>query len=182
MSRLKRYFWGVAALLLTPVMPVSAQQFSLEADPFPYTVDGYSLHLGHRTAAGKHRAQVGAFAADVPGWLHSNDAVDVRVRAMTVKIDHFFSNETEGFFVGLDSVFGHLEYTVEATGEDETRNQIWVGPRAGYRYHFTDHWYVTPWVSLYYRTNASDFQVGAEQFEEDRVIVLPTVHIGYRFD
>src|SRR5690606_8623794 len=73
MKYLKKSGIMLAVLLASvPGLATAQVRIEVEADPIAYAVNGYSGHLA-AFFTDRVRAQVGAFGADVPEWLHGND-------------------------------------------------------------------------------------------------------------
>lgn len=167
-------------LVLLPGAARAQASVEVEADPIAYAVNGYSGHLAAFLTE-RVRAQVGAFGADVPEWLHGNDGFDIRTRGVTVKMDRYFSMRREGTFIGLDGDYSRVRYRHDESGESTSRNLYGLGPRIGYRFNLGSRLFVVPWMSVRYVFNTSDVTLGGERLEESEVAVFPTVHIGFRF-
>lgn len=172
--------WVSVALLLLLVPAAASAQVEVEADPIAYAVNGYSGHLA-AFLTDRGRAQVGAFGADIPEWLHGNDGFDVRTRGVTAKVDRFLSSSRAGTFLGLDGDYSRVRYRHEDSGETLSRNLYGLGPRIGYRFNVGERLFVVPWVSVRYVFNTRDVALGGEVLEESEYSVFPTVHIGFRF-
>lgn len=181
MKYLKKSGIMLAVLLASvPGLATAQVRIEVEADPIAYAVNGYSGHLA-AFFTDRVRAQVGAFGADVPEWLHGNDGFDVRTRGVTVKVDRYLSDRGTGAFVGLDGDYSRVRYRHDESGDATSRNLYGLGPRIGYRFNLGDRFFAVPWVSVRYVFNTSDVTLGGELLEESEFAVFPTVHIGFRF-
>jgi hypothetical protein len=168
------------ALLLALALPGAlTAQVEIEADPFAWALNGFSLHAA--VVQGPVRVSVGVFGIDEPASLHGNDGWRSTMRGAGVKID-YLGSRLDGLFVGGESGYMRSTYTVESSGLSEVRSVIGLGMRGGYRLSVGGSGlYVAPWVGASYNLDGDDVAIGGERFERSPVRVFPTVHIGWRF-
>lgn len=171
----------LVALSITLFSPSAFAQWEVEVDPFTYLASGYSAHVAHQAIGSNKRLQAGIFAGDIPDWAHGDDEFDIRARGVTLKGDYFLFDQESEWFIGVDATYYRMRYRLEETGESSNRNLYGLGPRLGYRYVISDDLYVTPWVSAQYLFNAEDVTISDTRFSQNRYMLLPTVHIGWRF-
>lgn len=90
--------------------------------------------------------------------------------------------EADPFAYMVRGFSAHLARKVDdgATQESRQRSLVGLGPRAGYRLEFGRRLYVTPWVSVRYLSIARDVAIAGRHFNQGRVAVLPTAHVGRR--
>jgi hypothetical protein len=114
-----------AALLVLLSPSRAAAQVEVEIDPAAYALNGFSLHVAR--VFGPTRLNVGTFGIDVPRVFHGNDGWRSRMRGAGVKWDYLGSNP-DGFFVGAESQYMRMEYTLRASGERRKRDAPGIGP------------------------------------------------------
>jgi hypothetical protein len=149
-----------------------------EVDPIAYAAGGYSLHVGF--GRGRVRADLGAFAADIPEWLHQSEGFDVRMDGFGAKLDVFLREGWSGPFAGLEA--GLLGMTLRSPdGDHDFDRRLQVGGRVGWRVPLAAGFYATPWLGIDYAFGAGDRDVGAYRYEESPWVFFPTVHVGYQF-
>jgi hypothetical protein len=162
--------------------PLAARaQWEVEGDPTAYVLKGYSAHVGHTLSGGKSTLQFGAFGAETPEWVHGNAGWTENSRGVTFKFDYYLFPPLRGLFVGLDSNYARVRYTLHETDQSSHRNIVGLGPRVGYRFEVGRHLYVSPWVSLDYQFNARDVVISGKTFKQGQLSIFPAVHVGWRF-
>lgn len=151
----------------------------MEIDPAAYALHGYSLHVGLN--AGHLRYEVGAYAADVPRWVHGNQGFDESMRGYGAKLQYFFGETHEAWFAGVGIGPSRERIENRASGDRITRTLYGAGVEAGYRFNLGDGFYATPWAGLEYLPRASDVTLGGSRFSDKRVLPFAAVHVGYVF-
>lgn len=156
----------------------AAAQVEIEADPFAYALNGFSLHAAG--VFGSYRLSVGTFGIDVPRFFHGEDDWSVVMRGAGVKWD-LLGARSDGFFVGVDASYMRMSYTLDEVAETEKMNEFNVGVRGGFRLPVgRSGLYLAPWVGIGY-SFGDDVEVGGRTFEHSPIVVFPTVHVGWRF-
>lgn len=167
-----------AAEELAPSVTDPSWSADVEVDPLAYATGGHSVHVGF--GRGRVRADLGAFAADIPEWLHGNEGFDVRMDGFGMKLDVFLKDDWQGPFAGIEA--GVLGMTLRSPdGAHDRETHLQVGARAGWRFSLPAGFYATPWLGVDYAIGAGDRTVGAFAYEESPWVIFPTVHVGYRF-
>jgi hypothetical protein len=154
----------------------------VEIDPLAYVVDGHSLHVGLRLT--HQRFDLGNFAAAAPAVFHGNPGFAVYFSGLGAKWDLCWRHDCNGPFAGLDISLARNWITREETGETVDRRQVTAGIRAGYRFAFREDgkgFFVVPWASVGYAWFSRSVTLGGKSFNDRRVAVFPTVHVGYAF-
>jgi hypothetical protein len=169
-------FWATLFLAGT-----AHAQWEAEADPPAYALKGFSAHVGHSIFDGRSRLQFGAFGAETPEWIHANSGFTEDSRGVTFKFDYFPLRRSGGLFLGADSNYARVRYELDQTHERTYRNLVGLGPRVGYRFNFSRHMYLSPWVSVDYQFNAKDVTISGKILHESKYSVFPAVHLGWRF-
>ncbi len=173
----------VSALMLALAAPARAAggvHSDIEIDPTAYALGGYSLHAG--VEAGRVRVDLGAYAMNVPGFIHGNDDFDVSFDGYGAKLQLFPLTPQRGLFVGVDGGVTRLHVRLQGTDLEAHRTQLGVGVDAGYRIMLPADFYVTPWVGVGYGFQADDVQLGGKTFAGSHVTFFPAIHLGHRFE
>ena len=166
---------------LFSLWPLAAEaQWEVEGDPTVYVLKGYSAHIAHTIFDGKSRLQFGAFGAETPEWVHGNEGWTENSRGVTLKLDYFPLQRLPGLFVGIDSNYARVRYSLQDTGARTDQNIVGFGPRIGYRFDLGQHLYST-WISLDYQFGAKDVILTGKRFAQTRLSLFPAVHVGWRF-
>jgi hypothetical protein len=176
---------GVRSVLLAVMIatawsapPQATTQVEVEADPFAYALNGFSLHVAG--ILGSYRFSVGTFGIDVPRFFHGEDDWSLVMRGAGIKWD-YLGARPEGFFVGADAGYFRMSYTLVTDAETEKRNEYNVGVRGGYRLPIgRSGLYLAPWVGIGY-SFGDDVRIGERTFEHSPISIFPTVHVGWRF-
>ncbi len=169
---------------LSFLCPDSAHAASadVEVDPLAYVLDGHSLHVGVRIE--HQRFDLGNFAAAVPKVFHGNEGFSSYFSGLGAKWDLCWRPDCNGAFAGLDASLAHNWITFDMTGETARRRYLVAGIRAGYRFTFRDDGkglFIVPWASIGYSWLSKPVTFGGQTFNDRRVAIFPTVHVGYAF-
>lgn len=151
-----------------------------EIDPTAYILDGYSVHvgLGYRTL----RFDLGAFAANVPKFLHGNDGFESYANGFGLKAQWFvIGDRQQGLFAGLEGNLGKSFIRREQTDAAVQKRRASAGVQVGYRIPLAADFYVTPWIGVDYEFLADDVELDGATFEEKHVTIFPALHLGYAF-
>lgn len=149
-----------------------------EIDPIAYALSGYSLHVG--VGYRGFRLDLGAFAMDVPRFIHGNSHFDYAAHGFGLKLQYFFSGAPRGLFAGIDTNVGHGLIQRRGTDLALRESQFSVGANVGYRIPIVGPLYVTPWVGVGYEFLADDVMLGERAFESSPLVPFAAIHIGYR--
>lgn len=150
-----------------------------EVDPTAYVLSGYSLHVG---IGYRHvRLDLGAFAMDLPSFVHGNEGFQSSFNGYGMKLHVFPFAEQQGPFVGVDGGTARMEATWEATGETRQQRQFSAGVHAGWRIGLPAGFYATPWIGVSYAFGAGDITIRGATYKASPVSVFPAIHLGYRF-
>jgi hypothetical protein len=173
---------GVLGLVLVALMAgptATAAQMEVEADPFAYALNGFSLHLA--SVQGSARVSIGTFGIDIPHFFHGNDGWSSSMRGAGLKLD-YLGRRSDGVFAGVDGNYMRMSYSLDATPERSKRDEITLGLRGGYRLPIGGGGlYLAPWVGVGYTFGGGDVTIGDQLFEHRAINVFPTVHVGWRF-
>jgi hypothetical protein len=169
---------AIAAVASACSSATAQAQWELEADPIAFGLSGYSAHVGYRVDW--LRVDIGAFAADVPEAFHGNQGWTAHTNGIGAKFD--LLSPTRGPFAGLEANYVRTHYTLTSTGESTTRTGVAAGVRIGYRFPIgQSRLYIAPWLGVDYAFGPLGAGIAGQSFEEHRISLFPTVHIGWRF-
>lgn len=162
-----------------PAAQPSRLHLDVEIDPTAYVLRGYSLHVG--VGWRRLRVDLGAYAMDMPEFMHGNPDFDISFHGFGVKAQLFPFAEQRGLFVGVDT--GVAMPLAQRRGTDLARVglQVSLGVHAGWRFPIIGGLYVTPWIGVSYSFNAEDVTLANRTYTNNPITVFPAVHIGYRF-
>ncbi len=154
--------------------------FDVEIDPLAYAVKGHSLHVG--IWLDQLRLDLGSFGLEIPEFAHGQKGFTSSFSGFGTKADWFFHRDRDGWFLGLEA--GLARVTIARPQEQLAAQhlQISMGARAGYRWTLVDSFYVEPWIGVGYALGAKDVQLGQERFENNPLVIFPTIHIGYQIN
>jgi hypothetical protein len=150
-----------------------------EFDPTAYVLSGYSLHVG--LGYGHVRFDLGAFALDLPSFVHGNDGFTSSFDGYGAKLQLFPFAEQRGPLVGIDGGTSRMLVTRENSAEASRQRQFSAGVHFGWRIALPAGFYATPWLGVSYAFGAHDVTLSGATYRSSSVVVFPAIHLGYRF-
>jgi hypothetical protein len=116
------------------------------------------------------------------------DVIDSEIRSSSSRqsSDHL-SHRHSPFIEGrlgrrLETDYGRTRYTLTGTNASIVRISVAAGVRVGYRFAIAQsHLYVAPWLGVDYTFGAIGADIAGHTFDEKRIQLFPTVHVGWRF-
>jgi len=166
----------VASALMAPITAHAA--WDAEVDPIAFALSGYSAHVGYQVS--HLRADLGIYGAKVPEVWHGNEGWTERTKGVGAKLD--WTGSDQGLFAGVDGEYNRTKYTWRYTAESVSRSAPAVGGRVGYRFVLSQtRLYISPWVGIDYTFGEIGASIGGRKFDEKRISLFPTVHLGWRF-
>lgn len=166
-------------LFSLPRSATASVHVDVETDPFAFAMGGHSLHVGIGWES--LRLDLGAFAMDLPGFVHGNDGFDASFGGFGFKLQYFPFADQSGGFVGVGGGVNRtlIQHTGSrlASGADEFS----VGMNVGWRFDLPAGFYATPWLGIDYAFGDRNTSVGGARYEQSQWSLFPTVHLGYRF-
>lgn len=164
---------------------------SLEVDPAPFILGGYSFSIKYSPARAAHFAFMGSFySSPMPDKMMAKTNRDAGFENQKIEpsyalfADYFFRNNREGLHIG-PSVF-YYNKTVEMRGISETADfsSIYPNVRVGYmiRPFKNAGLYVDPWLNFgkEFKINGQD-RLESAKYKLNDVSYIVALHIGYRF-
>jgi hypothetical protein len=182
-------------------MPVSAQQaetaaarpsLSLELDPAPFLLNGYSFSLRFSTPKLAHwSAMASVFAADLPDGMIPEADRDAGFSGLRFKpshalfVDYTFRDDGRGFYCGPSVFLYDNRVHHDPSGTEHAVRTIYPNLRVGYTcFPFRRAGlYLSPWVNVgnEMALDARDASDGPH-YEPAGFKYIVAVHVGYRYD
>lgn len=156
----------------------------IEADPFAFINNGYSIHLGYENWG--MRFDLTKVKVDFPlsfeEAFYNSSAFDLVTNITGIKIDYIGnrSNWTKDAFIGVDVNYQKQSFEYRETMQSKDLNTFNIGLRAGYKFRIFKGFYITPWAAIWKNT-ASDqsFNVGRDGISTLNWDWITTIHFGY---
>ncbi len=181
----------LAALLLSaagdvppsPPEPARFPRISVQVDPIPFALRGYSLWVGIAAAPHWH-VTVGSFGGDALG---ESDGWKARIRfAPDILVSYFLREDNRGFYAaaGLGVLLWSLTRT-EPGGATAQMDQVVLTPMVGYRWFPSSRLglFVEPFASIalpLFRSEVSSVE-GLTYRQPFTDLLLPGVFLGWEF-
>ena len=173
--------------------PASAFTFSLETDPMPYFLNGYSVHTQVSFEKLSHwRFGMGGFYMEYPEFMinlepdNKDKGWNVHMHGMAFAVEYYLKRQTEGLFMGAAFLTGFFEVSNNNVSNEKINYTSFLPTfRIGYRWlPFKDNgFYILPWFGLgVTASKAPDTQVGSMEYVVNRVTPLVSLHVGYEFN
>ncbi len=190
---------------LLPLLLISTQTFgqndavyqttnnfiSLEVDPAPFILGGYSFSLKYSPAKAAHFAFMGSvYSSPMPDKMMAKTNRNAGFKNQRIEpsyalfVDYFLRNNREGLHIG-PSVF-YYNKTVEMDRLNGTVDfsSIYPNIRVGYviRPFKKAGLYFDPWLNFgkEVQLNGQD-QIGSAKYKLNDISYIVALHIGYRF-
>lgn len=173
-----------ALLLASSIQSVEGQQrashFDLEPEPVAFLLDGASVTGAYQT--GRWRYALEVFGVEPGESLHGNQGFGASLTGVELKLERFFTDGPNGFFLGVEAGVSRLEVTHDLSGQTEQSVQYSTGVLGGYRwYPGLGNLYLMPLAGLSVSLDPDDVTIRADTFETRRFIPFATVGIGWSF-
>lgn len=168
----------------------STSSLSLELDPLPFALGGYSFSVRYADGHLPHwSAMASVFSSDFPdGMLSAANKEagwsDLHFRpSQALFVDYSFSGTGRGFFAGPSVFLYNNEVTHAPTGEVRTFRSIYPNLRVGYTWFPFKKagLYLSPWVNLGRETIiGAPASSEAPEYEMTDIKYIAAIHLGYR--
>ena len=163
---------------------------SLEIDPMPFALGGYSFSVRYADRNLPHwSAMASVFSSDFPDGMLSSTNRDAGWTALHFRasealfVDYDFSGKGRGFFAGPSVFLYNNEVTYEPTGEVRSFTSIYPNVRVGYTWFPFKKagFYLSPWVNVGREiiTGEQEASEAPEYMMEDAKYIA-AIHLGYR--
>lgn len=163
---------------------------SVEVDPAPFILGGYSFSLKYSPAKFRHFSLMGSvYRSDFPDKMMSEENYENGFRNLKIKTsyalfaDYFLKENRTGFHFG-PSIFFYNK-SVEHNASDEVANYKSVYPnvRAGYVFVPFKNCglYLNPWINFGKEIAVGNNpSINDSEFVSDDLSYIIALHIGYR--
>jgi len=158
----------------------------IEADPFAYINNGYSIHLGYENWG--WRFDLTKVKVDFPeaftDAFYGTKAFGLVTNINGIKIDYIGhrSNWTKGAFIGLDINHQKLNFTHLESNQSKDLGAFNVGLRAGYKINLFKGFYITPWAAVWKNlTPEKTYTVDQNSITTNQWDWITTLHFGYAY-
>ncbi len=168
----------------------SKNYISMELDPAPFLLGGYSFSLKFSPQTLDHFTFMGSmYSSNFPDAMMSKSNYDRGFRELKINTsyalfaDYFIRNNRSGFHFG-PSVFLYSK-SVKNNSADGRANfrSIYPNIRAGYvlRPFKNCGLYLNPWLNVGKELMLSKANsIGERKFMSDKITYVPAIHIGYQ--
>jgi hypothetical protein len=168
----------------------SKNYWSVEVDPAPFILGGYSFSLKYSSDRFKHLTFMGSvYRSEFPDNMMSNKNYENGFRNLKINTstaffaDYFIKSNRTGFHFG-PSVFYYCK-SVGSNSTDEVANfkSVYPNIRAGYVFKpFKNNgFYINPWFNV-----GKEFVIGNNnsidntEFVPDKISYIVAIHLGYQ--
>lgn len=188
----------IIALALVPLISAAQEppnestlgSLSLELDPMPFALGGYSFSVRYADRQLPHwSAMASVFSSDFPDGMLSAANKEAGWSTLHYRpsqalfVDYIFSGTGRGFFAGPSVFLYNNEVTHEPTGEVRSFTSIYPNVRLGYTWFPFKNagLYLSPWVNL-----GRETMVGAQasseapEYRMGDIKYIAAIHLGYR--
>jgi hypothetical protein len=159
-----------------------ASGWELEVDPIAFALKGYSAHVGPRIGSWKFDINTASedFTSDQTKTLLSQTNFMAKFVSYGAKVD-YIGETGRGWHVGLQYDSSNWTYTSTINNQTATNIVQDIGLRIGYRFT-RGNFYVDPWIAVLKNISGTNaVSVGGQTFQPQKVLVFPTVHVGFKF-
>lgn len=151
----------------------------VELDPLAYAMSGHSVHVG--VGVGHFRFDLGAFALEMPEWVHGNEGFTSSFDGFGVKAHVFVADDGTGPFAGVAGGLARTLIQNDATGRAQRDLHASLGVELGWLIPIVEGLYVKPWIGVGWTFGVEDVVLDGQRFEANGLTIFPTVHLGYAF-
>ncbi len=169
----------------------ATHSISLEADPAPFLLNGYSFSIRYSHQKLPHwSVMASAFAADFPNGMLSdinkqNGWSQLRFGcSKALFVDYHFRKNGKGFFAGPSLFTYNSSITNTLSGKTSAFKSVYPNLRIGYTWFpFKKlNLYAVPWLNMgkEFMVNTTDAAAGVA-YQPDKFKYILALHIGYRY-
>ncbi len=169
---------------------ISKNYLSLELDPAPFLLGGYSFSLKYSPKNANHFSFMGSvYSSEFPDKMMGKSNYEKGFRDLKIETsfaffaDYFLKNDRTGFHFGPSVFLYSKSVGLENTVERTSFNSIYPNIRIGYVYKpfMKSGFYINPWFNLgkEYVLDDKNYIEGLEYSTENISYVL-AIHLGYR--
>jgi hypothetical protein len=169
---------------------VSRNFLSLELDPAPFILGGYSFSLKYSPAKLSHFTIMGSmYRSAFPDKMMKKSNFEKGFRDLKINTsyavfaDYFISNDRTGIHFGPAIFYYSKSVGFNSNTETTSFKSIYPNLRAGYVYKpfRNSGFYLNPWINVGKETIASGrTKLGGEEFSNDKLSYIVAIHFGYQ--
>jgi hypothetical protein len=163
---------------------------SVELDPAPFLLEGYSVSLKYSAAKLPHFTFMGSvYSSRLPDNLmgeqnRQNGWKELRLEtSYALFADYFLRNDRKGFHFGASAFLYHKSAGLNETNARADFKSIYPNLRMGYVYKPFKKagLYLNPWFNVGRETGMDDSnRLNGKTFSNDRFSYIVALHIGYQ--
>lgn len=164
---------------------------SVEVDPAPFILGGYSFSLKYSPAKFRHFSLMGSvYRSDFPDKMMSEENYENGFRNLKIKTsyaiftDYFLRENRTGFYFGPSVFFYNKSVESNTTTEVVNFESVYPNLRVGYvlKPFKNSGFYINPWVNFGKEiiTNKNEF-FNQNDFVSEDFSYIVAIHLGYRF-
>jgi len=169
-----------------------SEQISLEVDPAPFILNGYSFSVRYSLACMEHFSFMGSiYKSDFPDAMMSqvnkdNGWTDLEFRtSYAFFVDYFFDKSQEGFYIGPSLFIYNKSVEIENSTTSIDFTNIYPNARIGYIWYPFESlgFYLNPWFNIGSEINIDKKnKINDIEFEPNRFNYIIAIHLGYSFE
>lgn len=164
-------------------------QFSIELDPAPYILSGYSISFKYSTKKTPKIAYMASiYQSDFPDGMmkktnRDNGWANLKLKTSYAAFVEFYRNKKrKGFYFGPSVFFYNKSVELETFNQRTEFSSIYPNLRVGYVwYPFKKvEFYLNPWINLGSEINIDNKnQLNGIEFEPNTFNYIIALHVGY---
>ncbi len=164
-------------------------QFSVELDPAPYILGGYSVSLKYSSANNLKIAYMASiYQSDFPDGMMTKTNKDKGWTGMKIEtsyatfVEFYLNEERKGFYFGPAVFWYNKSVAIETINRRTTFSSIYPNIRAGYIWYPFKKLglYLNPWFNIGSEINLDKKnQLNGIEFEPNKFSYIVALHIGY---
>lgn len=165
---------------------------SLEIDPAPFILNGYSFSLKYNPKFLNNTTIMGSiYSSDLPDALINKTNKDNGWAELELKtsyaifVDYHFSDNFRGFHIGPSLFYYNKSVKLTDINEIIKFSTIYPNVRFGYTWFPFENinFYLNPWVNIGSEINIdSKNQFNGIEYNADSFSYILALHLGYRFE
>jgi hypothetical protein len=167
------------------------RQFSIEVDPAPYLLNGYSVSLKYSPKKlPKTAFMASVYQSNFPNSMMSEENkskgwTNLKIKTSYAIFAEFYLNaERKGFYFGPSVFWYNKNVTLQQAQTNTTFQTVYPNVRTGYVwYPFKKlNFYLNPWLNIGSEISIDDKnQIEGIEFKPNSFNYIIALHLGYRF-
>lgn len=173
-----------------PQPSISENYLSIELDPAPFLLRGYSFSLKYSPAKLNNITITGSiYRSDFPDKMMKKSNFEKGFRDLKINTsyalfnDYFFREDRTGFHFGPSVFYYSKSVRLNSGSEFSSFKSIYPNVRAGYVYKpfKNSGFYLNPWLNLGKEIITSgQNKIGEHEFSNDKLSYIVAIHFGYQ--